>query len=158
MITGKSEEIFTWMEKVEEVLDAQKEEFLKAKEQLRNFFKKSEEIQNLEIFQFLKNPTTTTSAKKTEKKVEKKEKKSEMPIQNKRGRKREGISLKEAILLVLKRPENAAGLTSTQIVETIDKEKIWQTNGKLAVQIGTNLHTMKSNGLVAREGKVYQIV
>lgn len=67
----------------------------------------------------------------------------------KKGKNDNEISLKEAITTVLKRHKN--GIAVAQIVEIIDSEKLWKTDGHLSNQIQSNLYAMKKAGLVERD-------
>jgi phage I-like protein len=149
MISSKAQNLLNLLDECEQeyeqLLENQRNEFLKTKESLSQFFKKSEEIQST-----LGSQEEKIAKKRTQKAT------AEKP-QSAPRKKRDGISLKEAILEVLGRSENKDGLTSKAIAEIIDSEKIWQTNGALGTQVGTNLHTLKNSGKVAREGKLYMI-
>lgn len=149
MISSKAQNLLNLLDECEQeyeqLLENQRNEFLKTKESLSQFFKKSEEIQST-----LGSQEEKIAKKRIQKTT------AEKP-QSAPRKKRDGISLKEAILEVLGRSENKDGLTSKAIAEIIDSEKIWQTNGALGTQVGTNLHTLKNSGKVAREGKLYMI-
>ncbi len=149
MISSKAQNLLNLLDECEQeyeqLLENQKNEFLKTKESLSQFFKRSEEIQST-----LGSQGEKISKKRTT--IQKAAKPDSAPR-----KKREGLSLKEAILSILERPENKNGLLSKEIAEIIDSEKIWQTTGALGTQVGTNLHTLKSAGKVAKNGKLYLI-
>ncbi len=149
MISSKAQNLMDLLNECQQeydnLIEEQKAEFEKTKAVVANFLQKSEQIHGT---------LGKASAKLTETPAKKK-----APVEgSKRGRKREGISLKGAILEVLSRSENKAGLNSTAIAEIIHSEKLWTTNGTLGTQVGTNLFALKGDGKIEKDGKLYKIV
>lgn len=68
------------------------------------------------------------------------------------------LTLNDAILQILGKKSNKAGLLPRQITETIVKEGVWKTNGNLSNMVPVALSNLKKTGAVIRnEDKTYTI-